>query len=382
MAKGRILGNARKNKNDEFYTQLSDIEKELKYYKKYFEDKVVFCNCDDPYESDFFKYFALNFNELKLKKLICTCYAGSPIVTEQLSLFDVKGLKIKEEEAKHPYKIEIVEIKDENNDGAIDLTDVGFLLKNKKNILTLLDGDGDFRSDECAELLKEADIVVTNPPFSLWRDYVHQLIEYDKKFLIIGNINAIGYKEIFPLFKENKMWLGVSIHSGDREFRIPDYYETDSPSLRIDKDGKRYVRVVGVRWFTNLDNDQRHENIILYKKYNPIEYPSYENFDGINVSSTAEIPCDYYGVMGVPVSFIDKYNPSQFKIVGFGAGELGTESGVRPYDRKLKKLSSALRDGIPFIYDKENNKVIVPYARIFIQRIDVEECAEDGNKVA
>ena len=312
----RDLQNAIKAKKDEFYTQLSDIEKELKNYKNYFRDKVVFCNCDDPYESNFFKYFALNFNSLGLKKLISTCYAGSPIITEQLSLFDIKGLVISKKNEKSPYKIEITEVEDANRDGAIDLSDVEFLLKNKKNTLTLLKGDGDFRSNECVELLKESDIVVTNPPFSLFREFISQLFEYNKKFLIIGNINAISYKEVFPLLKENKLWLGESIHSGDREFRVPDSYPLNAAGYRIDKNGNKYIRVKGVRWFTNLDYDKRHEDLILYKKYNPVEYPKFDTYDAINVGKTSDIPCDYFGRMGVPLTFIDKYNPDQFNIIG------------------------------------------------------------------
>ena len=214
------LKNANKNKNDEFYTSLDDIEKEMKYYKEYFRNKTIFCNCDDPYESNFFKYFAMNFNALGLKKLISTCYAGSAIITEQLSLFDVKGIVVNKSTEKTPYKIEITKVPDSNGDGAIDLSDVEYLIKNKKNVLTILKGDGDFRSDECIKLLKDADIVVTNPPFSLFREYVAQLIEYNKKFLIIGNVNSITYKDFFALLKGNNIWMGASIHSGDRELEF------------------------------------------------------------------------------------------------------------------------------------------------------------------
>lgn len=210
MAGNTSLRKADKAKNDEFYTQLADIELELKHYRKHFVGKTIFCNCDDPYESNFFKYFAMNFNYLGLKKLIATCYNGSPVIGEQfeqLSIFDI--LPSEENTPKRfPYKIEITEVIDINGDGAVDLTDVEYLLRNKNNVLSLLDGDGDFRSSECIEILKQADIVVTNPPFSLFREYVAQLFEYEKKFIIIGNQNAITYKEIFPLLKENKMWLG------------------------------------------------------------------------------------------------------------------------------------------------------------------------------
>ena len=305
-------------KQDEFYTQLDDIAKELKYYKQHFKGKVVLCNCDDPYESNFFKYFALNFNQLGLKKLIATCYNGSPIAGDELPLL----FEIEESEPKKiAYKVEITEVQDYNNDGAVNLADVQYLIQNDKNVLSLLKGNGDFRSQECIELLKEADIVVTNPPFSLFREYVAQLVKYEKKFLIIGNQNALTYKECFKLVKENNMWLGVSIHSGDREFMIPPTYEVRSKSLRVDEKGNRYIRVVGVRWFTNLDYPQRHEDLDLYKQYTPEEYPTYENYDAINVNKTGEIPIDFEGIMGVPITFMDKYNPDQFQILGMCENE-------------------------------------------------------------
>lgn len=305
-------------KQDEFYTQLDDIAKELKYYKQHFKGKVVLCNCDDPYESNFFKYFALNFNLLGLKKLIATCYNGSPIAGDELPLL----FEIEESEPKKiAYKVEITEVQDYNNDGAVNLTDVQYLIQNDKNVLSLLKGNGDFRSQECIELLQEADIVVTNPPFSLFREYVALLSKYDKKFLIIGNQNALTYKDCFKLISENKMWLGVSIHSGDREFMIPPTYEVRSKSLRVDAKGNRYIRVVGVRWFTNLDYPQRHEDLVLYKTYNPEEYPTFENYNAINVNKTGDIPIDYEGIMGVPITFMDKYNPDQFEILGMCENE-------------------------------------------------------------
>lgn len=312
----KALSAANKAKKDEFYTQLSDIENELRHYKEHFKGKTVLCNCDDPYESNFFKYFAINFNHLGLKKLICTCYAGSPVVYTQLSFFGEEEAIGKPQTEKKPYKIEITEVKDMNDDGAVDLTDVELLLKTVDGKPTLLKGNGDFRSDECIELLKEADIVVTNPPFSLFREYVAILEKYKKQYLIIGNVNAITYKEIFPLIKDNKLWLGASIHSGDREFRVPDNYPLQASGWRIDDNGIKYIRVKGVRWFTNLDYSQRHEDLILYKSYTPEEYPHYDNYDAIEVSKTSEIPCDYDGVMGVPITFMDKYNPEQFEIIG------------------------------------------------------------------
>ena len=307
MAGNSNLQQANKAKQDEFYTQLTDIEKELRHYKHHFKGKTVFCNCDDPFESNFFKYFALNFNFLGLKKLIATCYDNSPFAGDELPLFAA---------TKKAHKIEITEVSDENGDGAIDLSDVELLIKNHKNTLTTLKGNGDFRSDECIELLKEADIVVTNPPFSLFREYVAQLVQYNKKFLIIGNKNAITYKEVFPLIKENRLWIGLTIRSGDREFRVPKDYITRSASLRIDEHGNKFIKVPGVHWFTNLDYPERHEELDLYKRYTPEEYPKYDNYDAINVDKTSDIPYDYDGVMGVPITFIDKYNPEQFEIVG------------------------------------------------------------------
>jgi hypothetical protein len=316
-ADNRNLRQARKAKKDEFYTQLADIEKELKHYKDQFRGKIVYCNCDDPYESNFFKYFASNFNALGLKKLITTSYSGSPIAGQQLPLFEIEGLKeIKPKDAE-AHRIEINEVPDFNKDGAIDLKDIEQLLKHTANVCAPLKGNGDFRSEECIELLKQADIVCTNPPFSLFREYVAQLVEYDKKFLIIGSINAITYKEIFPLIKENKIWLGASIHNGDREFRVPDDYPLSAAGYRVDKEGNKYIRVKGVRWFTNLDYKERHEELTLYKKYTPEEYPKYDNYDAIEVSKTSDIPMDYDGVMGVPISFLDKYNPDQFEIVSW-----------------------------------------------------------------
>jgi len=307
------LSNAKKAKQDEFYTQLDDISKELRHYKAQLRGKTILCNCDDPFESNFFKYLALNFNAFGLKKLIATSYAGSPIVGNQLPLFDIEGLK---PGGKESYAIEINEVPDHNADGAIDIADVEYLLRNNANTARTLKGDGDFRSQECIEFLKEADIVVTNPPFSLFREYVAQLIAYDKLFLIIGNVNAITYKEIFKLIKEDRLWLGVSIHSGDREFRVPDYYPLNAINSRTDEKGNKFIRVKGVRWFTNMDNPKRHEEIPLYKKYDPTKYPRYDNFDAIEVAKVAEIPVDYYNVMGVPITFLDKYNPRQFKIIG------------------------------------------------------------------
>jgi len=351
------LHKAGQAKKDEFYTQLVDIEKELKHYKEQFHGKVVYCNCDDPFESNFFKYFAANFKELKLKKLIATSYSGSPIIGGQLSLLEIKGSK-----GKQPLKIEISEVPDANKDGAIDLTDVKSLLKQNANIVTPLDGAGDFRSNECIELLKQADIVVTNPPFSLFREYMAQLMEHEKKFLIIGNVNAITYKEVFPLIRNNKIWFGSSIHSGDREFRVPDDYPLEAASYRIDSNGYKYIRVKGVRWFTNLDYEERHEKLVLYKKYTSREYSKYDNYDAINVDVTTEIPMNYDGAMGVPITFLDKYDPEQFEILGaLISGPLGKELGAAKTEQIRPNGKTTLEYG-PIINKKGY------YGRIIIKR--------------
>ena len=287
------LHSAKNAKKDEFYTQLQDIEKELKHYKDHFKDKTVFCNCDDPRVSNFFHYFSYNFEPLGLKKLITTCYKN-----QDANLFS-------NHESEKAIYLEYTG--DKNSNRVPDLDEIG---------IKYLEGDGDFRSKESIELLKQADIVVTNPPFSLFREFVAQLIEYDKKFVILGNSNAITYKEIFKLIKENKIWLGASIHSGDVEFMVPKDYEIRSLSLRYDEKGNKYIRVPSIRWFTNLDYSERHEDLILYKKYTPEEYPKYDNYDAINVDKTKDIPMDYAGAMGVPITFLDKYNPEQFEIMG------------------------------------------------------------------
>lgn len=318
---------AKAAKNDEFYTQMPDIEKELFHYWHHFKGKTVFCNCDDPYESNFFKYFALHFNQLGLRKLIATCYDGSPITGNELQ----PNIPFPDEypttttPKKTAYKVEITEVRDLNGDGATDLSDVRYLLQNDKNVLQPLKGNGDFRSPECIALLQEADIVVTNPPFSLFREYVAQLVKYNKQFLIIGNMNAITYKEVFPLIKDNKLWFGPSISSGDRAFNVPDTYPLQAAGCGVDTQGRKYIRVKGVRWFTNLDHNRRHEPLILYKQYNAEEYPKYDNYNAINIDKVAEIPVDYDGVMGVPITFLDKFCPEQFEIVEFRKGEDGKD---------------------------------------------------------
>ena len=325
------LNLARRAKNDEFYTQLPDIERELRHYWEHFREKIIFCNCDDPYESNFFKYFALYCNFLGLKKLIATCYVGSPIANTELSLFDHESPE--EKTTKNPHKIEISEVP-VKPEGGFSLTDVAYLLRNTKNVLTRLKGDGDFRPPECVELMKQSDIVVTNPPFSLFREYVAQLNEHKKNFLIIGNNNAITYKEIFKHIKENKLWMGYSPRSMNF----------------LDKIGN--INCVNANWFTNLDVAKRHEKLILYKKYSPGEYVYFDNYDAINVDKTSDIPIDYNGVMGVPITFLDKYNPEQFEIIGLIAGNI---KGLAGMPSKIGK------DG-PYINGK------LKYGRILIRK--------------
>ncbi len=306
------LHKASKAKKDEFYTQLVDIEKELKHYKDQFRGKVVYCNCDDPFESNFFKYFAANFNALKLKKLITTSYVKSPIVGGQLPLFEMEGLKPK---CKEPFKIEINEVSDVDSDGAVGLADIEWLLKHNANVSMPLRGDGDFRSEECIKLLKEADIVVTNPPFSLFREYVAQLVEFNKKFLILGDQNAITYKEIFKLIKENKLWLGYD-NGGTKWFQVPFDYDIPTESRKKIENGVQYFSMGRILWFTNFDTIKRHVELNLYKKYSPEEYQKYDDYNAINVNRFIDIPMDYEGLMGVPITFADKYNPEQFEIIG------------------------------------------------------------------
>ena len=322
---------AKKAKSDEFYTQYDDIQKEIEAYLEYnpdvFRGKVVYCNCDDPYESNFFRYFVLNFNKLGLKQLITTSYKPSPIANTQLQLFgDDKTLtKVKGRPKITANKFIINEVHDIDEDGEFNLKDVAKQLKaNKHNEWTPLKGDGDFRSQECIELLKQSDIVVTNPPFSLFREYIKQLIDYGKKFLIIGNMNAITYKEVFPLLKENKVWLGVN--NGPKIYQAPNYYE--QKNIFTGTDGNKYAKMGNTSWFTNLDHGRRHQPLkimtmeanLKYSKHKEIKgkkaYDKYDNYDAIEVPFIDAIPSDYDGIMGVPISFLNKYNPDQFEILG------------------------------------------------------------------
>jgi len=323
MARKGSIKNLRKAKNekkDEFYTILSDIEKELKHYKKHFKNKVVFCNCDDPHVSNFFHYFSYNFKQLGLKKLITTCYKS-----QQMDLFS---------EYKSDKAIYLEYTGDKNQNNIPDSTEIG---------IKHLKGDGDFRSQECIELLKQSDIVVTNPPFSLFREYVAQLIKYKKKFLIIGNWNAVSYKEIFKLVKGNKVWIGHNSNRNFSGFIVPKHYPLHGTEARIDENGNRIVSSNNTCWFTNLDIEKRHEELILYKTYNKTDYPKYDNYDAINIDATKDIPIDYKEPMGVPITFMDKYNPKQFEILdGIGRYSMLTGPTNKTRGTYLTKIN-----GIP-----------------------------------
>ena len=342
MTKNNYLNTAKATKNDEFYTQLEDIENELKYYKDYFKGKVVYCNCDgflNEEKSNFFVYFSLNYEFLGLKGLICTKYNSNGKGKKYEYYGDLNGNNYPDEEE-------------------IFTSD--------------LEGDGDFRSEECIELLKKCDIVCTNPPFSLFRQYVAQLFEYNKDFLIIGNVNAISYKEVFPMIKENKMWLGYNTNKSC-DFIIPDNYVVKGPGY-VNERGAKHAVVPGICWFTNLDIQKRHDFIHSGRRYarTPKKYPKYDNYDAINVDKTNEIPDDYDGVMGVPITFMDKYSPDQFEIIGLGIANLGLSIGVHPYKPEHKQYRKEIQkrgavDGDLYMLD-ENGNPVVPYARVLIRR--------------
>ena len=353
------LTNAKRVKNDEFYTQYNDIQKEIAAYLEYspdvFRGKVVYCNCDDPFESNFFRYFVLNFNKLGLKQLITTSYKPSPVANTQLGLFgDDKTLtKAKGRPKVTANKFIINEVRDIDGDGEFNLKDVAKQLKaNKHNEWLPLEGDGDFRSDECINLLKQSDIVVTTPPFSLFREYVKQLFDYDKKFVIIGNLNAITYKEIFPLIKANRLWLGATGNGSDMVFAVPngvEIAESDrQKAARLGYVGD-YTRLGNSCWFTNLDHGRRHKPLPLMTQADIMKYSTkkpfkkYDNYNAIEVSSVKNIPSDYSGVMGVPISFLDKYNPDQFEILG--ATQRGCHDEV-PDTKKYDDYWEVRQDGM------------------------------------
>ena len=336
MAGNKSLKKAKDAKNDEFYTQIEDIEREMKHYRDHFKDKTIFCNCDDPEYSNFWKYFQLNFYELGLKQLVSTHY----------------------EEDSPSYRMDIVSGDKANQIGIPDY------------VKTPLQQNGDFRSPECIEILKEADIVITNPPFSLLREYIAQLIEYDKKFIIIGTLNAIHYKEIFPLIQDNKMWLGNGFNGGNAYF-ITKHKREYANGVYNEETG--LVKFRNVIWLNNLEISKRHEEMILYKAYKADEYPKYENYDAIEVGKVADIPCDYYGKMGVPDSFLQNYNPDQFEIVGYGRGDFIPEIECVPEDFLKVYRNQGGRGHITagmksLCYYDKNRKACFPYSRIIIKR--------------
>ncbi len=372
------LTRAKNAKNDEFYTQYHDIEKEISAYLEYnpdiFRDKTILLPCDDPEWSNFTKFFAQKFQEFGLKKLISTSYAAESKHLKEIyqpSLFEQSSPQYDKKKTAKNGKIFTL-TQDKTGEGKVNVEDLEW---------QYLKGDGDFRSDEIKKLRDEADIIITNPPFSLFREFLEWITEVNKQFVVIGNMNAITYKEIFPLIKENKMWLGQSISSGDREFEVPESYPLESAGWRIDEAGKRYIRVKGVRWFTNIDHGKRHQLLPLMsmednKRFNnkvqtnPNSYQKYDNYDAIEIPYTNAIPSDYDGIMGVPISFLDKYSPEQFEIIGLGIANLGLSIGVRPYKPEHRKYRKEVQkrgvvDGD--LYMIKNGLVEVPYARVLIK---------------
>ena len=374
----RSLSAAKAAKKDEFYTQYVDIQKEVEAYLEFdphtFRDKVVYCNCDDPFESNFFKYFAANFNKLGLKKLITTSYDGSPIAGQGTlfpEYYEGNGKRQK------PKALAVIldQVKDEDGDGAANVTDVELFLKRNKAARIALKGNerypgGDFRSPECVAFLNQADIIVTNPPFSLFREYVAQLVEHGKKFLIIGNVQVSTYGEVFPLIKADKLWMGVTIHSGDREFRVPDHYPLNAAGWRVDESGVKYIRIKGVRWWTNLDHGHRHERLPLmtmadnlrFSRHKEIKgrkgYERYDNFDAIEVPFTDAIPSDYDGAMGVPITFLDKYNPEQFEILGITTSTFG--GSCKKYPKQIQVGTDGKRSEVTKLNDAPAIEVDAP----------------------
>lgn len=339
-------------KKDEFYTQYDDIAREMLKHHKALKGKNVLCNCDDPFESAFFRFFVLNFEKLGLTGLTSTCYAGSPIAGSEYPLDGGTGA----------YKAVVRNVPADTltrPDGALDLETLFSL---EGNSLAHLNGNGDFRSDECEALLKEADIVATNPPFSLFREYIGQLERHNKQFIILGNMNATTYKEVFPLFRDNKVWYGDSIRSGDRKFYVPDNYPLNATGCGIDERGRRFIRVTGVRWFTNLDYGKRHQPLVLIYRYSSHTYPRYENYNAIEVSRTQNIPIDYDGIMGVPITFLDKYSPDQFEIIMLANGNARTNVSAKTLAEVGYRAHPEDRGGVGII---NGTRV---YARILIRR--------------
>lgn len=368
MAKKNLL-DAKEKKKDEFYTQLSDIENELSHYKKYFYNKTIYCNCDDPYESNFFKYFAINFEQLHLKKLITTCYKTSVIMGEQLSLFDDDNDKvIDKNSSKKPYKIVLDSVDDLKINNVLSIDTIKQSLINNKKLVKRLNGDGDYKSGECIKLLEMSDIVVTNPPFSQFREYLDFIMSYNKDLIVISNTNALTYKEVFKYFKENKIRTGYTNFNKGMYFYVPDTYEKYHKIIN----GKKMVRVSTSCWLTTLPVDKHNDFLIYCNDYNITRYRKYENYDAINIDTYKDIPDNYHGVMGVPVTFLDKYNPEQFELIGLGIANLGLEIGVQPYKEEHKRYRKEVQrkgavDGDLYMLD-DSGHPDVPYARILIRR--------------
>lgn len=367
MASNRALSARNRSAADEFYTQLTDIEAELRHYREHFKGKVVFCNCDDPYESNFFKYFAMNFNHLGLKKLIATSYAGSPITGAQLPLFEVAGLRTAPP-PREPYKVEITEVPDLNDDGAIDMVDVDALLRNDANVMAPLDEGGDFRSAESIALLKESDIVVTNPPWSLIREFIPLLAEHNKRYLILADQNSITYREIFQQIVADNLWFGYN-NGGTKWFQVPDDYEIATETRKKIVDGVKYFSMGRAYWFTNLDIPRRHEPLVLYKRYTPEEYPTYVNYPAIHVAAVSEIPLDYDGEMGVPITFLNKWSPDQFKIVGQSIDLAEPMSKYAPKEAYMTPEGKVVGGTGKFFIPLGNGKYKGVYQRLVIKRI-------------
>ncbi len=350
-------GNAKLNhafivKKDEFYTQYEDVEREMKNYKGLLKGKAILCNCDDPFESAFFRFFVINFNRIGLSSLTSTCYAGSSLAGKEYPLDGGTGA----------YKAVVTDVPDDGvlrPDGSLDLE---YLFSMSGNYLAHLDGDGDFRSDECKALLNDADIIATNPPFSLFREYIELLESHKKDFIVLGNMNATTTKEIFPLFRDNKVWYGESIRSGDRKFFVPDSYPLNATGCGIDDNGRRFIRVKGVRWFTNLKSERSHTSLELTRQYNKEDYPFYENYDAIEVGRTQNIPVDYDGVIGVPITFLDKYNPAQFEIIMLANGNARSNVSPEILSEVNYRLHPEDKGGVGIINGRR------AYARILIRR--------------
>lgn len=360
MAGNKALSARNRDAADEWYTQLEDIESELRHYRDQFKGKVVFCNCDDPYESNFFKFFAMNFNHFGLKRLISTSFDGSPISGEQLPLLETAGLKDLPP-PREPFKVVIEEVPDLNEDGAIDLLDVEHLLRHDANCITPLEGNGDFRSEECMALMDESDIVVTNPPFSMFREYINLLFKSGKRYLVLGDQNSITFEEVFAEIAANRLWFGYD-NGGTKWFRVPDHYEIETESRKKVVDGVKYFSMGRICWYTNLDTAKRHEFMTLYKRYTPEEYPTYTNYPAIEVGKVAEIPMDYDGAMGVPMTFLNKFSPEQFEIIG------NSKWLAEPMS-KFAEPGTYTQGGPRFYVPDGNGKHRRMYERIVIRRI-------------